>query len=204
MTSFCEKCENLEYQYDILQSKSTWKKWCIKEGITPCECEPEPKPEPEPAMSSCEQCDTTSCLAEYWWIELKNEKWILCDECGIAEGQDRVVPLEPEPEPEPEDEDVCYGKHCDKKSCLKLATGWNRLWGGVADKRFEVNLYCDDCFEQDCFEKCEACCVVYPMTSLNYRTGGLFGEHCGNNLYCGACCKDIEKRMTLPDEDELV
>ena len=39
MTSFCEKCENLEYQYDILQSKSTWKKWCIKEGITPCECE---------------------------------------------------------------------------------------------------------------------------------------------------------------------
>ena len=103
-----------------------------------------------------------------------------------------------------EEDDVCYGKHCDKKSCLKLATGWNRLWGGVADKRFEVNLYCDDCFEQDCFEKCEACCVVYPMTSLNYRTGGLFGEHCGNNLYCGACCKDIEKRMTLPDEDELV
>jgi hypothetical protein len=103
-----------------------------------------------------------------------------------------------------EEDDVCYGKHCDKKSCLKLATGWNRLWGGVADKRFEVNLYCDDCFEQDCFEKCEACCVVYPMTSLNYRTGGLFGEHCGNNLYCEACCKDIEKRMTLPDEDELV
>jgi hypothetical protein len=112
--------------------------------------------------------------------------------------------VETEPEDEDEDEDVCYGKHCDKKSCLKLATGWNRLWGGVADKRFEVNLYCDDCFEQDCFEKCEACCVVYPMTSLNYRTGGLFGEHCGNNLYCGACCKDIEKRMTLPDEDELV
>ena len=41
-------------------------------------------------VPSCEQCDATSCLAEYWWIENKNEKWTLCDECGIAEGQDRV------------------------------------------------------------------------------------------------------------------
>lgn len=114
------------------------------------------------------------------------EKDDKCSECGLDEDDCEC--------------DVCYGKHCDKKSCLKLATGWNRLWGGVAEKRFEENLYCDDCIEQDCFEKCEACRVVYPVTSLNYRTGGLFGEHCGNNLYCGACCKDIERRKMTFDE----
>ena len=36
---FCKKCEKLHYQYDILQSKESWLKWCSKEGITPCKCE---------------------------------------------------------------------------------------------------------------------------------------------------------------------
>ena len=36
---FCSKCENLCYKFDILQNKESWKKWCLKEGITPCECE---------------------------------------------------------------------------------------------------------------------------------------------------------------------
>lgn len=37
--TFCEECGNLVYQYDILVSKSTWVRWCGKEGITPCECD---------------------------------------------------------------------------------------------------------------------------------------------------------------------
>lgn len=133
-----------------------------------------------------------------------------CNDCGYAHHHEDKCPNETtcehyeksEKAEAEEEEDVCYGKHCDKKSCLKLATGWNRLWGGVAEKRFALNLYCDECIEQDCFEKCEACRVVYPVTSLNYRTGGLFGEHCGNNLYCEACCKDIEEKMTLREEPE--
>ena len=131
-----------------------------------------------------------------------------CNDCGYAHHHEDKCPNETtcehyeksEKAEAEEEEDVCYGKHCDKKSCLKLATGWNRLWGGVAEKRFALNLYCDECIEQDCFEKCEACRVVYPVTSLGYRTGGLFGEHCGNNLYCEACCKDIEEKMTLREE----
>lgn len=39
----------------------------------------------------CEQCDCEDIkkLASYWWIEAKNEKWTLCEDCGIAEEQDK-------------------------------------------------------------------------------------------------------------------
>ena len=40
-------------------------------------------------VKCCEQCDTTENVAEYWWIEDKNEKWLLCEDCGIKEGQDK-------------------------------------------------------------------------------------------------------------------
>lgn len=76
MTSFCEKCENLEYQYDILQSKSTWKKWCIKEGITPCECEPEPKKmESQASQAILREAQREAVRnAELNWVDITKNK----------------------------------------------------------------------------------------------------------------------------------
>jgi len=42
-------------------------------------------------MTKCEQCDCEdkNKLAEYWWIEMSGEKWTLCEDCGIAEEQEK-------------------------------------------------------------------------------------------------------------------
>jgi hypothetical protein len=42
-----------------------------------------------PDPLECEQCKSVENVAEYWWIEAKNEKWLLCDECGISEEQQK-------------------------------------------------------------------------------------------------------------------
>jgi hypothetical protein len=127
--------------------------------------------------------------------------------CGYIGGScekglaiDNKADSDDEEEEEEEEENQCYGKHCSNTNCLKLVVGWNRSFG-VDGQRFAMNLYCDECIKTSCFEKCNACSVEYPLTSLNYRTGGLFsGEHwtpACENLYCGTCCDDIEKKMTL-------
>ena len=58
----------------------------------------------------CEQCDSVSNIAEYWWIEAKNEKWTLCEECGIAEEQEKVGEEEEEEE---EDQDDFTNRMCE-------------------------------------------------------------------------------------------
>ncbi len=35
----------------------------------------------------CEQCGSVKQVELYWWIEQKNEKWLLCSECGVKEDQ---------------------------------------------------------------------------------------------------------------------
>jgi hypothetical protein len=37
----------------------------------------------------CEECGTTKNIAEYWWIEAKNQKWVLCEECGEKQEQEK-------------------------------------------------------------------------------------------------------------------
>ena len=46
----------------------------------------------EPNWGKCEQCDCEDKekLAEYWWNETAGKKWTLCEDCGIAEEQERV------------------------------------------------------------------------------------------------------------------
>jgi hypothetical protein len=48
------------------------------------ECQEELQEEKE-----CEECGTTKNIAEYWWIEAKNEKWVLCEECGEKQEQEK-------------------------------------------------------------------------------------------------------------------
>jgi hypothetical protein len=102
---------------------------------------------------------------------------------------------------EEEEEVQCYGKHCDETVGLKRAVGWNRCFtSGTGSNRFEENWYCAECEEVDCSFECEACSETYSMAELRYRTGGLFGERVGKNVYCVHCCEDIESRMTLADK----
>jgi hypothetical protein len=50
------------------------------------ECQEELQEEEE---CKCEECGTTKNIAEYWWIEAKNEKWVLCEECGEKQEQEK-------------------------------------------------------------------------------------------------------------------
>ena len=36
-------------------------------------------------MPSCENCGCKEKVYDYWWIEQKNEKWKLCEKCGVEE-----------------------------------------------------------------------------------------------------------------------
>lgn len=42
-------------------------------------------------LRKCEQCDCEDKekLAEYWWNETAGKKWTLCEDCGIAEEQEK-------------------------------------------------------------------------------------------------------------------
>lgn len=80
---FCGKCGNLKYEYDILETKEQWKKWCGKEGITPCECDDEDEPE------CCgKHCDETKglkkamCFNRYYENETDMvTEQLVCDKC---------------------------------------------------------------------------------------------------------------------------
>jgi len=43
------------------------------------------------SLLKCEQCDCDNKekLAEYWWVEIFGKKWTLCEDCGIAEEQEK-------------------------------------------------------------------------------------------------------------------
>jgi len=45
----------------------------------------------ERKLLKCEQCDCEDKekLAEYWWVEISGKKWTLCEDCGIAEEQEK-------------------------------------------------------------------------------------------------------------------
>lgn len=45
----------------------------------------------ERVLRKCEQCDCEDKdkLAEYWWNETAGKKWTLCEDCGIAEEQEK-------------------------------------------------------------------------------------------------------------------
>jgi hypothetical protein len=43
----------------------------------------------EEEPDTCEQCGRTDRLDHYWWIEAKKEKWILCEDCGVKEQQEK-------------------------------------------------------------------------------------------------------------------
>ena len=45
----------------------------------------------ERVLLKCEQCDCDNKekLAEYWWVENSGKKWTLCEDCGIAEEQEK-------------------------------------------------------------------------------------------------------------------
>tara|TARA_R110002126_G_scaffold41650_1_gene121215 strand:- start:66 stop:509 length:444 start_codon:yes stop_codon:yes gene_type:complete len=77
---FCGKCGNLEYQYDILETKTTWVRWCVKEGITPCECEKEEEDNAELGWK-CD-CDNFNEWTDYDDMEAYNlEKDLKCENC---------------------------------------------------------------------------------------------------------------------------
>jgi hypothetical protein len=73
-------------------------------------------------MSTCEQCDSVSNLAEYWWIQHKNEKWTLCEECGIAEEQEK-----------------CKENECVRCGCYNLSE---------FKKVERKHIHCLDCYRQ--------------------------------------------------------
>jgi len=51
----------------------------------------------------CEKCGTTENICDYWWVEQKNEKWKLCDNCGDNEEQEKTSD---DKKKEEEDEDM--------------------------------------------------------------------------------------------------
>jgi hypothetical protein len=63
----------------------------------------------------CEQCDCEDKekLAEYWWIEISGKKWTLCEDCGIAEEQDKCDTCAEELKNEEEEEEAIQ-PHCYK------------------------------------------------------------------------------------------
>ena len=54
-----------------------------------CEYQARREREKEGIKECCEKCNTAEAVYEYWWIENENKKWLLCEQCGIEEEQEK-------------------------------------------------------------------------------------------------------------------
>ena len=82
-----------------------------------------------------------------------------------------------------EDCDECCGKYCENKENLKKGFGIENCYD------ITESLYCDECYEIECFNNCNACCNKYNLEKLQFVKGVGFGKEF--KLYCDDCIKSI-------------
>ena len=163
------------------------------------------------AQICCEQCQSTNNVSNYWWNETANEKWVLCEECGINEEQEKCN----------DETKNCGHKYecgCDKTYCEDCLVAIENDELGDCDaeccKQYYTyrndNCNCDgwDCgfcnpqsdddeFPDEHF-RCDRCKAVkhedYYISISNDPSG---------NTICDVCIKDyVKERGIIEDSDE--
>jgi len=86
----------------------------------------------------CEKCGTTENICDYWWVEQKNEKWKLCDNCGDNEEQEKTSD---DKKKEEEEDSVAHPVY-------KCDGGCGTIMGSDDD----CKRICDDCEDEEEFD----------------------------------------------------
>jgi hypothetical protein len=168
-------------------------------------------------LPKCEQCDSVSNLAEYWWIEDKKEKWTLCEECGIAEEQDKVGDkdgVEPDEEFEAEVSnshllevfggEVVYNKVKELLKYPDLSSTLRVVWK-FGKEHLSLYVYIEgEPFFDAVYPRNHSCDMFYMLEELKKEQDGAKCEECGistagrkirslwNNALCEECGADSD------------
>lgn len=84
---------------------------------------------------NCEKCEATEKLSNYWWNETANEKWILCEECGVEQEQEKCEEKE-------EEADEWDGDLEDTPNCYEC--GEDCGYSIISHQKFKNTYFCSE------------------------------------------------------------